>query len=178
MIALDPWSLAPWLMLALVALVLLGRLVRTRRHRRVAALLGLEGTVVYADNGTTRAFVSRMYGIKAKPDFVLRLRTGDYAVVEFKSRANGRLYESDVAQVKATALAVRSRFPVKRAFVMAGDLRHEIKLPADSKALHAQIATLAKYVRLAERDPLAVYNAHPGKCRACAHRNGCEGRKD
>lgn len=175
-----PDASASWWMLVLLLcagllLIVASWLITHFRLRRVRKHLGFDGVVVYADHGKkTASLISEKYGIVAKPDFVLRLETGEYAVVEYKSRENGRLYESDVAQVKASVLAARQKFPVTKAFVVAGTQRHEILIKADDAALYREIKLLADYVRQAdEGDVVHVFAGNIGKCRSCQHKTEC-----
>lgn len=146
-----------------------------RRREALRAHLGFDGEVLYADGGRqSKSFVSKTYGIVAKPDFVLKLDGGAVAVVEYKSRANGRLYGSDIAQVKATVLATRETYDVTKAYVIAGETRHEIDVSKTSAALYREIEGLAKHARAANAGEIVeVYAAHPSLCKGCAVRASC-----
>lgn len=156
-------------------LVCTSKLISAVRVRRVRKHLGLEGEVVYADKGSrTKPMLSKKYGIVAKPDFVVRLLTGEYAVVEYKSRENGRLYESDIAQVKASVLAAREKYPISLAYVISGKRHHKIAISKNSDEIYDEIHYLAEYVRKASKCRLVhVFTAYPAKCGSCASKNEC-----
>ena len=83
--------------------------------------LGLPGKIIYADKGkNSEIFSSRKYNLVAKPDFVLKLKTGEYALVEYKGRDSDNVYASDIVQAKASVLAVRDKYPIELAFVVTG----------------------------------------------------------
>lgn len=164
--------------LVIFGLMILGIASGISRRRRAAlrAHLGFDGEVVYADAGRhTKSFVSDTYGIVAKPDFILKLDGGVMAVVEYKSRANGRLYASDIAQVKATVIAARETYDVTQAYVIAGETRHEIDVNKTSAALYREIEALAKHARAANAGEIVeVYAAHPSLCKGCAVKGSCK----
>lgn len=145
-------------------------------NREVLDRFGLDGWVVYTDSGEkSRVFVSKKWGIKAKPDFVIRLRRGGYALVEFKTRASGRLFPSDVAQVKATVLALRGEFHVTEAYVLAGTARHKIDVSKSSWRIYKEIRTEVEQAKRAESGELIlVYPATTASCKNCSQRQGCE----
>jgi len=136
--------------------------------------LGIDGELLYADLGRgAKRFVSSRYGIMAKPDFILRLRDGQNAIAEYKDRG-GRVYCSDVAQVKASALAVREEMPLQRAFVVTRNGPVEIPLNPDSKKLHAEIAEYIEWARRIRRKELIrVYAANPKQCDSCSLKRHC-----
>lgn len=173
--------LTPQVLLAAAAILLVITIfvIRgVRRGQRNALLdrMGLDGVVVYADEGKKgRYFISKRYGIVAKPDFIVQLRTGENAIVEFKSRANGRLYGSDIAQVKASALAVREKMPIQRAYVMAGTQRHEIRLAKNDNALFEEIQKEVEHARQAVKGQLVMeFAKNPQQCSSCDQRGHCQ----
>jgi CRISPR/Cas system-associated exonuclease Cas4 (RecB family) len=156
-------------------LVLTALVVRSvRRGQRDVLLdrMGLSGVITYADQGKKGSyFISKRYGIVAKPDFIVQLSTGENAIVEFKSRANGRLYGSDIAQVKASALAVREKMPIQRAYVMAGTRRHEIYLAKNDETLFSEIQKEVEYTRRAAQGELIMeFTKNPQQCAHCTQK--------
>lgn len=155
--------------------IFIRRLIIKKKMRAVEQHLGLYGLVVYADSGPeSRAFISKKYGVLGKPDFIVKLATGEYVVVEYKHRASGRLYDSDVAQVKATVLAVRSRYKVTRAFVLAGSSRHEIDIQVKDAALYKEIKQEVEQVKRAMKgEVLPVYTDKTVRCGSCHNARNC-----
>ena len=169
--------------LMVVALALFGFLlvfiatqVSNRRRSSVIANLGFDAEVVYADRGrNTPTLVSKEFGIVAKPDFVLRFDGGEHAVVEYKSRVNGRLYNSDIAQVKASVIAARERFDISLAYVIVGDKRHEVDVDFPSDELYEQIKPLVKHARAANAgEEIKVFATSEALCQSCAVRRHCQ----
>jgi CRISPR/Cas system-associated exonuclease Cas4 (RecB family) len=147
-----------------------------RRRDAVIAHLGFDAEVVYADRGrSTHSLVSKEFGIVAKPDFVLRFDSGVFGVVEYKSRSSGRLFNSDVAQVKATVIAARELYDVSLAYVIVGGKRHEVDVDFPSDELYEQIKPLVKHARAANAgEEIKVFATSEALCRGCAVRRNCQ----
>jgi CRISPR/Cas system-associated exonuclease Cas4 (RecB family) len=136
--------------------------------------LGIKGKLLYADLGRkSKLFTSYRYRIKAKPDFIIQLLNGENAIAEYKDR-NGPAYCSDIAQVKASALAVREEIPLQHGFVVTRNGRYPVPLHPDSEQLHSEIA---EYIELARRvkgkQLILQYAANPRQCPNCSLRHGC-----
>jgi CRISPR/Cas system-associated exonuclease Cas4 (RecB family) len=157
-------------------LVFIASQVGQRRREAVIAHLGFDAEVVYADRGhATPSLVSKEFGIVAKPDFVLRFDTGAYAVVEYKSRSSGRLFNSDVAQVKASVIAARELYDVSLAYVIVAGERHEVDVDFPSDELYEQIKPLVKHARAANAgEEIKVFATSEALCRGCAVRRNCQ----
>jgi len=168
------------MVIASTALVLLTWLVlsklRKSQRNRLQQQIGLPGQVIYADQGRHgRKFISRRYGIVAKPDFIVRLDSGENAIVEYKSRSNGALYGSDIAQVKASALAAREKMPIQKAFVLSGQRLHSIALKANSDELFEEVRALVEYAqRAASGEIIQVFCKNPRQCTTCAQKSNCQ----
>lgn len=81
---------------------------------------GFKGKLVYVDDSpTVKAFVNHRYELAAKPDFLFKVGFNKYVTVEYKSR-KGKIKESDIAQLHATALAVRSQKNVIGGYIVTG----------------------------------------------------------
>lgn len=150
--------------------------VRGAQRKRVQQQIGLPGQVIYADQGRYgRKFISRRYGIVAKPDFIVRLDDGEHAIVEYKSRSSGALYKSDIAQVKASALAAREKMPIQKAFVLSGTRLHSIPLAKDSRELFREIEDLVIHARSASAGLIVhEFCNNPKQCATCAQRPQCQ----
>lgn len=162
-----------------VVLLVVGAFVlrRQRQHQSLAVLnmIGERGRVIYTDSGgSSRSFLNKQYGIRAKPDFILELKGGEHAVVEYKSRDSGMLFASDVAQVKATVLAIRSRYPARRAFVVAGARCHEVKIKKSDSGLYKDIQQEIGYAReVAQGEMVKVFSSNERQCDRCFSRSRC-----
>lgn len=150
--------------------------LRTSQRKRLQQQIGLPGQIIYADQGRHgRKFISRRYGIVAKPDFIVRLDSGENAIVEYKSRSNGALYNSDIAQVKASALAAREKMPIEKAYVLSGTRLHPVPLARDSKLLYQEIEELVEHARLAASGVIVqAFCKNPRQCQTCAQKPHCQ----
>ncbi|MHD0644301.1 PD-(D/E)XK nuclease family protein [Pseudomonas aeruginosa] len=161
---------------AMFILFLVLRKLLRRGSPEVQERFGLDGWITYTDESeSAHVFVNKRYGIKAKPDFLVKLRRGGYAVVEFKNRSSGRLFASDIAQVKATVLAVRTQYPVKQAYVIAGTTRHVIDVEKGSAALYKEIRTEVEQAKRVERgETLFIFPKSTVVCKGCSQRANCK----
>src|SRR4051794_13793424 len=67
---------------------------------------GISGKLIWTDKGKlTKSFYNNDFEVFGKPDFLYRERE-EIIAVEFKSRF-GPVFESDIVQAKAAALAAR-----------------------------------------------------------------------
>lgn len=138
--------------------------------------IGVAGDLVYADQGrNSTLFVSDRYGIKAKPDFIIRLPNGNNAIAEYKSRSNN-VYQSDIVQVKASALAVRAHMPLQQAFVVLKNRRQEIPLPKDDEELYREIECHVKWAReiKTQKALIMVGCKNRNQCNNCSIRHNCQ----
>ena len=157
--------------LALLALVLVAYLARRRRAATPPLL--------YLDEGAgSRVFASPRYRLRAKPD-KLEGRASEATLVELKSRRGG-VHERDVAQMIATALAVRAGgIRVTRARLETrASPPAAFDLSASDEALFERIRPAVEAARLAARGIAPPPRPSGGKCRACGYRERCPHRAD
>ncbi|HAT2250158.1 MULTISPECIES: CRISPR-associated protein Cas4 [Aeromonas] len=160
-------------LIAFVVFVALLYLARRRSHRP-GSPLGIEGKIVYADQGRkSKLFINKKYGITAKPDFIIATQNGQNVMVEYKSRA-GRVYQSDIVQLLASVLAARSEMPIHRAVVVTKGTRREVVLGSDEQIFKE----ISKFVLLARRaqegEIIKIFSSHPGVCRSCSVAHSCQ----
>lgn len=125
--------------------------------------------LVYQDNGNGRVFASESYKIRAKPDFIYTLPTGDTVLVEYKSRHRG-IYESDVKQLIATAIAVNGHYPnIKHGYIYnrLGEVKHvNLNFPLSMLAQKIQVEVAS--LRSIATGSIPTFSPVPVKCRYCA----------
>lgn len=160
-------------LIAFVVFVALLYLARRRSHRP-GSPLGIEGKIVYADQGRkSKLFINKKYGITAKPDFIIATQNGQNVMVEYKSRA-GRVYQSDIVQLLASVLAARSEMPIHRAVVVTKGTRREVVLGSNEQIFKE----ISKFVLLARRaqegEIIKIFSSHPGVCRSCSVAHSCQ----
>lgn len=134
---------------------------------------GFRGALVYTDDlPTSKVFVNHKYKLSAKPDFVFRTSLFKYTTVEYKSR-NGAVKDSDIVQVKATIIAVRSKYNVTKALVVTATEQKQV-IAKSSAALYRDIKELHKQAKLVKhfnKMPKKLINSY--KCERCGYREHC-----
>lgn len=138
--------------------------------------LGVEGELLYADQGrNSKTFISKKYGVGAKPDFLIRLKNGKVALVEYKNRDNVNIYESDIVQAKVSALAARDTYPVEVVFIKTKRRLQEIPLPKSNDALYKEVELYVMYARLANKGKMLYeYTDNLNQCGTCSMRTHCQ----
>lgn len=160
-------------LIAFVVFIALLYLAQRRSHR-TSSPLGVEGKIIYADQGRkSKLFINRVYGITAKPDFIITTPNGENVMVEYKSR-KGRVYQSDIFQLLASVLAARSEMQIHRAIVVTKVTRREVELGSDEHIFKE----ISKFVLLARRaqegEIIKIFSSHPGVCRTCSVASSCQ----
>lgn len=125
--------------------------------------------VQYIDQGSSEVYYSRKYRISAKPDLIEDRHT----IVEKKSRRKG-IYESDRKQLIATALAVRSRYPITRGVIETQSDREEIDLSGTDAALFARIEKEYLHAEAVNRGSEPPPYPSLPKCGGCQFRSRCD----
>jgi CRISPR-associated exonuclease Cas4 len=132
------------------------------------------GTIIYDDAGRFQpeeVLVSDRYGLKGKPDYIVRDATGTFPV-EVKSRAcaSGSPYESEKAQLFAYCLLVEE---VTGAIVTFGVLAYrdrQWRVPFGAIERDYVLGVLAG-MRLAHAGgDVARNHTHAARCRRCGFR--------
>jgi CRISPR/Cas system-associated exonuclease Cas4 (RecB family) len=136
--------------------------------------IGVDGKLVWIDKGkSTKPFFNNSFAVLGKPDLLYRIPGGILAV-EFKGR-HGPVFDSDVVQAKAAALAARgSGYRVVRLLLKTMTTEQYLELPKRDDDLYADIAEFVSYTRVAKAgNPVP---ARPGarKCAGCAFKNSCQ----
>lgn len=126
----------------------------------------------YIDHASrNKVFYSVRYGISAKPDAILDGTT----IEEFKSRKKG-MYSSDRIQLIATALAVRSQYPITQGKLITQQTSHDVDLSGSDEALFSKIKNEHHHASLIANGIAPPPSPAKGKCRTCEFRNLCEYR--
>jgi CRISPR-associated exonuclease Cas4 len=132
------------------------------------------GTIVYDDAGRFQpeeVLVSHRYGLRGKPDYIVRNPTGTFPV-EVKSRAcgGGNPYESEKAQLFAYCLLVEdiTGDTVKFGILEYRDRRRQVPFGAPER--DRVLGVLAE-MRLARAGGnVARDHTHAARCRGCGFR--------
>jgi CRISPR/Cas system-associated exonuclease Cas4 (RecB family) len=163
-----------WVAIALFAAALILLLM----HRRYRARGGLpSGELVYSDTGAqdVPVLISKRYGLKGKPDALVRIPSGDLIPVERKkSRAPKRPYEGDLIQATAYCVLVEENYGRTPPFmrIQYADACFDEPYTAERKQW---VLRTCEQIRQARRCGIA-HRSHtmPGKCRACGQRLNCD----
>lgn len=130
--------------------------------------------ILYQDKGErSRVFVNKRFGIAAKPDTILRTDEGDICI-EFKSRKKG-VYPSDIAEAKAAALAVRSKYRIVAIEIRNQTENQKFYLPKDDDLLYSEIKHYAEMAQIAKQELLPA-TPQKFKCRNCPVNQSCNQR--
>lgn len=130
--------------------------------------------LLYVDNGKKRAFRSKKYRIKAKPDYVYRIDRETDAVVEYKHR-DGKIYRSDEVQLIASVIAAREKYRnIKIGYIYTRDGTYRTyRLDVPTSELIARIEQELHAARNAANGIETPANRAPNKCRRCGVRYAC-----
>lgn len=150
--------------------------IRQGKSAPKGRVLGIEGELLYADQGRkSKAFVCKKYRVRAKPDFLIRLKDGRVALVEYKSRSNDRVYISDIVQAKVSVLAARVDYPVEVMFIKTPNRLLEIPITRDSDKLHREVEHYIGLARRAQKgELLRDFTPNLNQCKTCSVRTSCQ----
>lgn len=160
--------------LIICTLILVTMSIRTNR-KTLKQRTGVEGKIIYADRGQKGGyFINHKFGILARPDFIVKEPGGEIAVLEYKSRKNGKLYKSDIVQVKASVIAVRGKIKATKAYVISGEKPHEIDVSGSSESIFNEIKKEYLHAKAANNgEIIMVFNKNLHQCKTCSQRFAC-----
>lgn len=160
---------------ALLALGIVGYLLLKFVFGKPENPLGIAGKLIWVDRGRqTKPFFNRQYKVLGKPDLMYQLDEDGVMAVEYKSR-NGRIFESDIAQGKAAALAARGAgYDVRHLLVKTSKTEQRFALPQCNDQLYGDIKEFVKCARSAKRGHVVTAKPQRYKCRTCAYGQSCQ----
>ena len=150
----------------LLLLVAVGLLVNSRNS---------QSKLVYTDlpSAPGEVLVSFRYGLKGKPDTILRLDSGAYIPIERKSRrAPKQPYESDVIQAGAYGLLIEECYGSAPSFLRIEYQDRSIDVPFTSELRDSVIAYAHALRTSRGRLPDRSHNVR-AKCVHCVQRVNC-----
>lgn len=174
MTSMDSFSFFTLLAVAVIGYFLMQRLLRGRRNP-----LGVDGELIWIDRGRkTKPFFNRQFRVLGKPDLMYRLNSGGVLAVEYKGR-QGRIYDSDVVQAKAAALAARGEgYAVRELLVKTKGTEQRFSLAKADGALFNEIRHFVECARSAKKGAELPARPLAAKCRTCAFGPSCDSRFD
>jgi CRISPR-associated exonuclease Cas4 len=131
--------------------------------------------VIYCDApaAPAQALVSRLYGIKGRPDSILRLDSGAYIPVERKSRpAPLQPYQGELIQVAAYGLLVEETYGSAPPYLRIEYSDRAVDIPFTDD-LRRWVTNVAAEVRRARGTLPARSHTQRAKCRGCVQRENC-----
>ena len=159
------------MLLALAVIAFIAWLFFYRRSQVGPAALG---TVVYDDAGRfhpEEVLVSHRYGLKGKPDYIVRDANGQFPA-EVKSRACGQRgpYDGEKAQLFAYCLLVEEYTgePVRSGLIEFAN--RQWRLPFGDRGRRYVLSVLDEIRRLRVATDVARSHTQAGKCRGCGFR--------
>lgn len=159
---MNPWLLAILALIIGLALVLRGRVHRSRRGLGHGRTLALDNRTLY----------SGRHGLAGRPDRIVS-EGGVPIPEEWKSAR--RVFDSHKAQMGVYFLLIEEETGVAPPYgvIVLGDgTRHEVK---NTPELRGWVLNIAEQIRAARRQIGASIPVRqpPAKCRACGMREGC-----
>ena len=158
------------LLLAAVFLLFLGR-----NQRRLGGLP--EGDLIYSDNGAgdCPVLVSHRYGLKGKPDALVRTASGDLIPVERKkSRAPRRgPYDGDLIQATAYCILVEEEFGRTPPFMRLQYADRYFDEPYTPKRKQWVLETCIRLRHARGATDCRRSHRIAAKCRNCGQRQNC-----
>jgi CRISPR-associated exonuclease Cas4 len=151
-------------------------LLRTRHQRRLGGLP--DGDLIYADNlpEDCPVLVSHRYGLKGKPDALVRTKSGELIPVERKkTRApKHRPYDGDLIQAAAYCVLVEEEYGRIPPFMRIQYADRSFDEPYTPR--HKQWVQEVSARLRAARSAGACNRSHgvPAKCRHCGQKPNCE----
>jgi CRISPR-associated exonuclease Cas4 len=167
---LMPVLIAAALLLAAVSLFLI-----TRHQRRLGGLP--EGDLIYADNvnGDCPALVSHRYGLKGKPDTLVRTESGDVIPIERKKTRAPRRgpYAGDLIQATAYCILVEEETGRTPPFmrIQYADRWFDEPYTPQRKRWALEVCAQLRQMRRAAN----CHRSHriAAKCRSCGQKANC-----
>jgi CRISPR-associated exonuclease Cas4 len=158
---------------AALVLAALALFLKRRHHRQRAALP--TGTLVAADNleQPCPVLFSKRYGLKGKPDAILRTPTGLAPIERKRSRSPRRPHDSDVIQAAAYCLLIEDNYGETPLFMRIhyADTWFDVPFTDQHRQWVLQVSERLRAART--RDTCGRSHNMPAKCRSCAQRPNC-----
>jgi CRISPR-associated exonuclease Cas4 len=168
-------TMLPLLIAACLFLAAVFLLVRARAQRRLGGLP--EGHLIYIDDVARDCpvLVSRRYGLKGKPDAVVRTETGDLIPVERKkTRApRNRPYDGDLIQATAYCVLVEEAFGRVPPFMRIQYADHWFDEPYTPQRKQWVLKTCERVRGARRQKDCRRSHEIPAKCRNCGQKPNC-----
>jgi CRISPR-associated exonuclease Cas4 len=165
------------MLISIATTFFLAALILLLIHRQQRMHGGLpSGDLIYSDAAAQEApvLLSRRYGLKGKPDALVRTASGDVIPVERKkSRAPKRPYAGDLIQATAYCVLVEETYGRTPPFmrIQYADAYFDEPYTLEGKN---RVLQTCEQIRQARRMG-AANRSHtaPGRCRSCGQRPNC-----
>jgi CRISPR-associated exonuclease Cas4 len=167
---LAPVFIAAALLLAAVFLVL-----KARDHRRLGGLP--DGDLIYSDNMSEDypVLVSDSYGLKGRPDALVRTEAGQLIPVERKKTRGprNRPYDGDLIQATAYCILVEEQYGITPPFLRIQYADRWFDEPYTSERKAWVLETCERVRGARPRSDCRRSHRIPAKCRNCGQRPNC-----
>jgi CRISPR-associated exonuclease Cas4 len=160
---------------AALLLAALAIFFQRRYHRQRAALPS--GTLLSADHAQQPCpvLVSTRYGLKGRPDAVIRTTDGLFVPVERKhSRAPRRPHDSDIIQAAAYCLLIEEHYGQTPPFMRIDYDGTWFDVPFTPNQRDWVVRVSARLRAVRTHDTCRRSHNAPAKCRHCAQRPNCD----
>jgi CRISPR-associated exonuclease Cas4 len=168
-------NLMPVLIAAALILVAVVLLVRASNQRSIGGLP--DGELVYSDNvaGDCPVLVSRRYGLKGKPDALVRLESGDLIPVERKKTLapRRRPYDGDLIQAAVYCILVEEESGRTPPFLRIQYADRWFDEPYTPGLKAWVLETVARLRQARKHNDRHRSHRIAAKCRNCGQRGNC-----
>jgi CRISPR-associated exonuclease Cas4 len=171
----QPMTLMPVFIAAALLLAAVFLLIRARDQRRLGGLP--DGDLIYTDNvaGDCPILVSHRYGLKGKPDALVRTGSGDLVPVERKKTLapRNRPYDGDLIQATAYCILVEEEFGRAPPFMRIQYADRWFDEPYTAERKQWVLETCARLRQARRGKDCRRSHRIAAKCRNCGQRPNC-----
>jgi CRISPR-associated exonuclease Cas4 len=149
-------------------------LIYSRRQRRLGGLPG--GEIISSDNASEECpvLMSRRYGLKGKPDSLVRTPSGDLIPVERKTtRAPRRPYDGDLVQATAYCVLVEEEYGRTPPFMRIQYADRSFDEPYTPQRKQWVLKTCQRLRQARRQENCDRSHSMAAKCRNCGQRQNC-----
>jgi CRISPR-associated exonuclease Cas4 len=165
-------------LITLAIALFLGAAFMLFQVRRLPKFGGLpEGDMVSADHASeaTAVLISHRYGLKGKPDAIVRTPAGELIPVERKAaRAPRRPYDGDLMQASAYCLLIEEEYGEAPPFMRIQYADRWFDEPYTPSRKEWVLQTCERLRRARRLNDFSLSHSLAAKCRHCGHRQNCD----
>ncbi len=168
--------LLPAILLAALAILIIYISARLRRRSGLP-----DGEIVYQDaSGLAKeSLYSKRYGLKGKPDYLLKDRSGNLIPVEVKSTnapRNSQPYESHLLQLAAYLLLIEETLERPAPYGLIRYRDRTIRIDNTDELIDELIEVIDEMREWQQEESVPRSHDDPRRCRNCSMAHACDER--